>query len=44
MKNLLNQVSNGNAIAKFQNLELSKVAQQQLKGGEDVIIVEASDG
>lgn len=46
MKNLLNknnQKNAGNSFANFQNVNLSKVAQKQVKGGEDIIIEEAVD-
>ena len=44
MKNLLNNVSNSNPFAKFQNVAVSKKAQREVKGGEDIIIQEVAGG
>lgn len=46
MKNLLNkntQKSKGSSFVKFQNVALEKQAKNQVKGGDDIIIVEIVD-
>ena len=42
MKNLLKN-NNVNAFAQFQNAEIKKSTLKEIKGGEDVIIVETLD-